>query len=159
MGLIVENVNFSKKDIFLKKYVDKSIIQDIKDADIVLLPNESDRNGVYISYPEGTIQFETYLSEKMKTKIEYAVLDDDFQILQLHSVDVVVPIMFIAQNVLLPIVVDEVYNFAKTKIMAGRTNIKSSNSTVELELFKEDSTGVQHIKYKGPIDGLKELNL
>lgn len=151
--LIIEDISFSKTDLLNKKYIPKRYKEDISSAGIIVIPSENVRDGLGLTFPERTVGIVDYLQSTIDTTIEYAVDDDEFQELELHSIDVVIPILFVAQEIMLPIVLSGVYDFIKSKVIGNR----ELKATVELEIYHETKEGSKHIKYKGPLKGLEEV--
>lgn len=147
-----EDTSFSKKDILLKEYIPQEYMESIANAEIVVFPNEFYRDSVPISFPENTINFIDYLNSVLNVDIEYAVGDDDFKEYQSHSVDIILPLLFISREVMLSLVSSGIYDYIKAKISRG-----SDNVNVKLEIFQETENGSKRIKYEGPLSGIKDV--
>lgn len=151
--LSIEDISFSRVDLLNKEYIPEQYKGDISAAGIIVMPNENAREGLHLSFPERTVGIVDYLQTAIDTTVEYAVDDEDFQELELHSIDVVIPLLFIAHEVMLPLVLNGVYDYIKSKVFASHER----EVNVELEMYHETKKGSKHIKYKGPLEGLEEV--
>ena len=98
-------INFNL--IYEKPYVPQKYINDIKKANILLIPTENSNRYEHPIFPELTLEFLDYVKENTPDDIitDIAISDDDFNRLELHSTAVTVA-TFIVTSVILPIAIE-----------------------------------------------------
>ena len=135
----------SRTKLLEEDFISKEFLDDIKDADIIILPHIEKRDA-FCSFPEYTIDFIDVLSDDFEGTVEVATDDSNFEPLQIHDIDLIVPIMWIAENILVPVVVDKIINWMR----------QNNSDSVNVELYKEKNGEIKSFKYKGNSEGLEK---
>ncbi|MBR6985478.1 MAG: hypothetical protein IKH75_18495, partial [Ruminococcus sp.] len=132
-------------------------IDDIKKANLLIIPNESFRDEGDILFPETTREFYDYIRENANDDIvaDIAISDDDFQRIELHSAVITVATI-IVKNAVLPIVTGMISAFLYD--LLKKHHRKSEDTTAKVKIITEEtkSKKCKTITYEGPVSGIKE---
>ena len=125
----------------------------LKEADVLLVP--TDLRPQYDSpvFPITTRTVFKRLQEGLgeSLMVEAAVLDNDYFEYEYRSEQIILPVLFVAQHVLVPLVVDLIVLYIHD-ILASRGNT-NLDITVQSEFHFKDASGKQlSLKYDGPAD-------
>jgi hypothetical protein len=127
----------------------------VQKADIAFLPDFNLRKGIERAFQPDTINFYKYVKQKSNDyRVEIFENKEDVRILSLHSFDIWLPTMWIANIILLPIAINLVSSYVYDKLK-GRNK---DEATVQLRIVIEDKSKGKSasIFYKGPGKELKE---
>ncbi|WP_303820915.1 hypothetical protein [Ruminococcus flavefaciens] len=161
-NLFFDNVKISDTDIsfeqiYNKEYIPEEYIDDIKKANLLIIPNESFRDEGDILFPETTREFYDYIRENANDDIvaDIAISDDDFQRIELHSAVITVATI-IVKNAVLPIVTGMISAFLYD--LLKKHHRKSEDTTAKVKIITEEtkSKKCKTITYEGPVSGIKE---
>lgn len=109
-----------------------------------------------LNYSPLTVEIEREL-RKAGVQLEIADPDDDRVYLETRSVDWVLPVMaFGAVLVNNPEAVQVVLGVISNYLFDKMKRL-GSNHTVRMEILRERLDGKDHLKYEGPVEGLKSL--
>lgn len=150
----MNNLEISRCDDRIKKRI-KNVLEDdtkgpIDNFDCIVLPSPYNENTCY--YAQETIDFVKFFQE-VNEKISIALLNnEDVKVRSLHSFDFFMPIIWIAENTLLPIIVGIVSAYIFDK-MKGR---ESEEANVDLSFVVERDNETKIIHYKGPAREFEE---
>lgn len=121
----------------------------LDNEDIVLLP--AVHRGV-LCYSQESIEFAKHCRETAPG-FSIDLLDDgDVQTLSLNSIDIWMPVIWIAKDILLPLAVGLVASYINDKLQ-GRSGEKAN---VEVDFVVEREGEKKMLSYKGDADALKE---
>ena len=141
------------EEIYKKPYIPKEYEQDIRNADILFLPQEKFRDRDVNSFPECTREFYSYFSDQIKGEVfnvEICASDEDFQRLELHDEVINIPLILLTSTAL-PIVVNLISSFLYDKLK----NRNKSDADANIELIVEKKGKSKTIHYKGSISGFE----
>lgn len=101
-NLMVADVELRFADVYQKPYFAKEYFEEIRKANLLLIPSENIREGLEPVYPEWTSDFLYYLRENAGegVVIDIAVDDEHYRKLVLHSSFVALATMLIREEVL-----------------------------------------------------------
>lgn len=139
------NENF---DFWINKdYINEEIRQKLKECNVLVLPDEGFRDRNDIHFPVGTIQLFHFLEKKKSSDFmpEVCFGDDNYKELALHS-DLTILGTFLATNIGLPLLVNHLYDFYKTKYG------KVTNKNVKIKLIEQEENKVRKLTYEGPAE-------
>lgn len=77
------DINF--ESIYEKDYIPQKYIEDIKQANVLIIPNEGFRDKKGLFFPECTSEFYQFLKSTSEIKTEICIDDDKFEKLELHA--------------------------------------------------------------------------
>jgi hypothetical protein len=132
--LIIKDTDLNFESVYSKPYFPKEHEEEIKKANLLLIPIESFRNFNKPVFPEETNKFYDYLREHNKDGLntEIVIADEDYLELELHSELINLPYL-ILDKALLPIVIGLITNYIyEKKFTLGRKpKMKVTMSVVE----------------------------
>ena len=153
----IYDTNISFEQIYNKEYIPKEYIDDIKKANLLIIPTEDFRDEGDILFPETTREFYDYIRENANDDIvaDIAISDDDFQRIELHSAVITVATI-IVKNAVLPIVTGMISAFLYD--LLKKHHRKSEDTTAKVKIITEEtkSKKCKTITYEGPVSGIKE---
>ena len=153
----VSDTEISFEQIYNKEYIPMEYIEDIKKANILIIPNENFRDEGDILFPETTREFYDYIKENADENIvaDIAISDDDFQRIELHSAVITVATIIVKYAVL-PIATSMIATFLYDLIK--KHHRKPEDTTAKVKIIAEESEKKKSkmITYEGPVSGIKE---
>jgi hypothetical protein len=152
--LKISSSNISFESIYLKNYVPTEYIEEIKKAELLLIPNLNSQEENKPIFPETTLEFLDFLNDNAKDnlKTDIAISDKDFNKLELHSATIVVA-TFIVTSVFLPIAINLVSNFLYDQ--AKKHHRSNDDLSAEVNIIVQDEKTSKQISYKGPVSGIE----
>ena len=153
----ISDTAISFEQIYNKEYIPKEYIEDIKKANLLIIPNENFRDEGDILFPETTRDFYDYIRDNANDGIvaDIAISDDDFKRIELHSAVFEVATI-IVQYVILPVATSIVGSFLYE--LAKKHHRKPEDTTAKVKIITEEtkSKKCKIITYEGPVSGIKE---
>lgn len=143
------------ENVYNSEYAPKD--NELKQANLLLLPYHNYREGVEYSFGENAEEFLRYIEshDHAEIKPDIAISDDKYQSMEMHSLLLDVGI-FIVQNVALPMAVSLLANYVYDKIKSLHET--KENVNVRVEIISENKDGKsKSIKYDGPATQFHEV--
>lgn len=108
--IIDSDLTFEK--IYEKKYIPSEYLDEIKKANLLIVPNENFRKKGDVLFPETTREFFEYIQDHPNDEIvaDIAISDDNFQRIELHSAVIEVATI-IVNVVVLPVAINMISNY------------------------------------------------
>lgn len=147
----IDSAKASFQDIYQKNTLSPDLLQNIKSADILLLPYE-DFKGFKSCFPEQTYQFYSFLkkeAEKHNLLVDIGASDEEYQELELHA-DVVNIAEVLIQWILFPIVTGIITNYLYDLIKQRK---KKMNACIKISVEKKGKT--KTINFEGDIENFE----
>ena len=139
---------------------DPSFKADLQAATVLLVPSDLRPEYEGPVFPTSTREVFRLLSEKLdgQAVVNAAVRDEDYIEFSYRSEDILLPILYIANSVLLPLVISVLGSYLYNCLK--RPNGEQSDGTVksELHFMKGDETQL-YFKYEGPADTFERIAL
>jgi len=146
------DINF--EIIYNKNYIPQQYINEIKKANVLIIPSEGFRDDNDICYfPECTSEFYGFLKNKKKIQTEICIDDDHFQTLELHA-DIIYIATLMVQYVVLPIVINLISAYLVDKVKSMNEDSKSIN--VNIHIIVEKNGKSKKIDYNGSVANLEK---
>ncbi|WGG46485.1 hypothetical protein [Rossellomorea sp. DA94] len=144
------DLNFEK--IYNKPYFPKKYEEDLKRANLLLLPYEGFRNFDSPVFPEQTMEFYKFIKDYEGDKLvgEISISDEDYAELELHA-DLINLADMIVNDAVLPIAIGLITNYLDRKIQGRKTKLK-----VKVKLTVVDRDKSKSISYEGDADKFEE---
>ena len=126
---------------------------------ILIVPSDLESRYDGVAFPGGTREFFRYLRERVgdQATVEAAVRDDDYQEFEFLSVDIILPVLYVANSVLLPIAInllsDWIFRLLHTD--GGR----ESDRKVQSEVHFDQQGRLKRMKYEGPASTFENIML
>lgn len=149
------DVTFEK--IYKKEYIPTEYLDDIKKANLLIIPNENFRDEGDVLFPETTREFWDFIREFPNDEIisDIAVSDEDFKRIELHSAVIeVAPI--IVQWVVLPIATSMIASFLYDLVKKYRRKPEDTSAKVKIITEETETKKSKMITYEGPVSGVKD---
>lgn len=152
----IEDSNVTFESIYAKSYFPGDI-PGIKEANVLLIPDENLRENTGITFPESTDEFFNFLRSNASEvfKPEIAVSDGDFQAFVMHSASVSLATM-ICNSTVFSILKSLVANFLYD--LGKRYLRKPAELSVDWTVYVQDAPDKSKmLKYRGSVEGLREI--
>lgn len=149
------DVTFEK--IYKKEYIPTEYLDDIKKANLLIIPNENFRDEGDVLFPETTREFLDFIREFPNDEIisDIAISDEDFKRIELHSAVIeVAPI--IVQWVVLPIATSMIASFLYDLVKKYRRKPEDTSAKVKIITEETETKKSKMITYEGPVSGVKD---
>lgn len=149
------DVTFEK--IYKKEYIPTEYLDDIKKANLLIIPNENFRDEGDVLFPETTREFLDFIREFPNDEIisDIAISDEDFKRIELHSAVIeVAPI--IVQWVVLPIATSMIASFLYDLVKKYRRKPEDTSAKVKIITEETETKKSKMIMYEGPVSGVKD---
>lgn len=143
--------------IYQKPYIPTEYMDDIKRANLLIIPNENFRDEGDILFPETTRELLDFIRETGGDEIiaDIAISDEDFRCIELHSAVIEVATI-IVQQVVLPIATGIVASFLYDLIKKYHRNPEEAAAKVKIITEETDTKRSKIITYEGPVSGVKD---
>ena len=153
--IIDSDLTFEK--IYEKKYIPSEYLDEIKKANLLIVPNENFRKKGDVLFPETTREFFEYIQDHPNDEIvaDIAISDDNFQRIELHSAIIEVATI-IVNVVVLPVAINMISNYLYDLIK--KYHRKPEDTSARLKIISEETKTkkTKIISYEGPVSEVKE---
>lgn len=150
---IIRDISLSFEDIYLKPYTPKSNIDEIKKADILLIPYEGYRETKGYFFPECTDEFFRFLKNyDEELLVDICISDDEYQTLELHS-DLINLAMLIIPSASWTIVINMVSAYLYDAVK--KLNRSANEINVNFKTISENDGKSKEVNYSGTIENFE----
>lgn len=129
-------------DYFISNNVSEKTQQKLGTVDVIAVPTKYD-NDLYL-FGQETIDFIKYCRQH-DSEHTFDILADEIKVLSLHSFDIWLPILFIAQNIILPATINLICNY----IWEKRRGREYEDANVDVTLIVEKDGTKKSVHYHG----------
>ena len=156
MEISVEDIDITFEKIYKKPYIPKEYIDDIKNANVLIIPNEKFKEEDTLVFAENTRELFDFLKENSNKLItDIAISDDDFQFVELHSAVIEIATI-IVQSCVFSILINVLSSFIYDQVKKCHRNREDTSVHVEIIVEEKKRKKTKKIKYKGPVSGIKD---
>lgn len=153
----IDETDITFDSIYDKPFIPQDYIEDIKKADILIIPEENFREEGDVLFPETTREFLEYLQEQIPKdmSVDIAISDEDFRKIELHSDLVNVATIIVSStafSIACSMVASFLYDMAK-KLLKRPQDL---NAKVKIISEETKTKKTKSITYEGPVSGIKE---
>lgn len=155
--LTISDTDISFEQIYKKEYIPVEYIDDIKKANLLIIPNENFRDEGDILFPETTREFFDFIKETSAEDViaDITISDEDFQRIELHSAVVEVATIIVESvvfNIALNLIASFLYDLIK------KYHRKPEDTSAKVKIITEETKTKKSkiITYEGPVSGVKE---
>lgn len=141
------DINF--ENIYKKEYIPQKYIEDIKNANVLIIPNEFFGDRKILSFPECTSEFYHFLKNRSEIQTEICIDDDKYEKLELHA-DIIYMATLIVQYAALPILVNLISSFLYDKVKSMNKEVNKTNMNIHIVVEEKGKT--KKISYEGSIE-------
>lgn len=158
-SISISESNITFEEIYNKPYCPKEYIEEIKKANILIIPNENIYQNENPLFPETTEDFLDFIKDSAEDGIvvDIAVSDDNFKYLELHSAAVIEIATIIVKMVCLPIALNLISSFIYNLISKYHRNAEDTNARFKIISEETSTKKSKIIEYNGPVSEIKEL--
>ena len=149
----VIDTELSFESIYKKEYMPKEYEEEIKSANILLIPNESFRDKQGLFFPECTDELLNFMKENENVKVDICISDEDFKKLELHA-DIVYIATMIVQWAVLPITTSIIAAYLYDKLNKSNKSPKETNTDVNVIVEKNGKSKMVH--YQGSVENFEK---
>jgi hypothetical protein len=156
-NVIIVDGGMAFDELYSKPYIVDEIKSEIITANALLVPHENFRDGYSLLFPETTNEFYSYLSSNKPDglNLNIAISDDDFNLIEMHSEVLNLPIMLV-QWVALPLLTSLIAGFLHDWIKR-RVNAKNEHkANIKIMVEETKSKKVKTIQYQGDAESFSE---
>ena len=153
----VSDSNVTFDQIYKKEYVPAEYMDDIKKANLLIIPNEGFRDEGDVLFPETTREFFEYLKENAHEGIvaDIAISDEEFRRIELHSAAIEVATI-IVESALFDIAIGLVGSFLYDLLKKYHRKAEETSAKVKTITEETDTKKSKMITYEGPVSGVEE---
>lgn len=153
----IEETDITFESIYDKPFIPQDYVEDIKKADILIIPEENFREEGDVLFPETTREFLEYLQEQIPKdmSVDIAISDENFRKIELHSDLVNVATIIVSSaafSIACSLVASFLYDMAK-KLLKRPEDL---NAKVKIISEETKTKKTKSITYEGPVSGIKE---
>lgn len=158
---LIKRMDISDSDItfekmYEKSFIPKEYIEDIKKANLLIIPNEGRYNKDDILFPETTRDFFDFIRESNNDIVtDIAISDADFQSLELHSAVIEVATIII-EHPIYDIAVGLIASFLYDYLKKHHRKANETNAKVTIISEESKTKTSKTITYEGPVSGIEE---
>lgn len=147
----VRESNVTFETVYKSDYAPKD--EKFRQANCLILPYENFRSGVDYCFSEYAQEVLEYSRDNSDLNMDIAATDDNYKVIELHSLLLQVGI-FVASSIVLPVVVNVVSSFVYDKIK--KLHEKKEDVEVRVTFISVNADGTsKQISYDGPADKLE----
>lgn len=141
--------------IYNKEYMPKEYEEEIRSANILLIPNENFRDKQGLFFPECTDEFFEFMKEKEteNVKVDICISDENYIKLELHA-DIVYIATMIVQWAVWPITTSIIAAYLYDKLKKSNKSPKETNTDVNVIVEKNGKSKMIH--YQGSVENFEK---
>lgn len=153
----IEDTDITFEEIYKKDYVPLENLDDIKKANLIIIPNENFRDEEYVWFPETTDQFFDYIKEYSDENViaDIAISDDNFKKMELHSAVIDVATVIVKSSVY-SIVINIISSFLYDLVKKYRRNAQETSAKIKIITEETETRKCKVITYEGPASDVKQ---
>lgn len=142
--------------IYRKEYVPQECLDEIKNANLLILPYEEFRGETRPLFPETTREFYDFLKENADESVlcDIAISDSNFNRIELHSATIDIATI-IVDSLVFDIAVGLIINFLWDLIKRYHREPENTSTKVEIIVEETKRKKSKKIKYYGPVSGIQ----
>lgn len=149
------NVSFEK--IYQKDWFPTELIDEIKEANFLIIPTDYLSDSKDAIFPETTTEFFNYIRGNSKNQLhpDIAISDENFKKVEKHSALVEIA-TFIVTDIALPIAIGLLSAYLYDLAKKYRRKPEELSAKVNILVEEEGKKKTTRIEYEGPVSGIKE---
>lgn len=155
--LKIVDTDLTFEQIYDKDYIPKDYMDEIKRANLLIIPNEGFSDSGDVLFPETTREFLDYIRDSSEEDIvaDIAISDEDFQRIELHSAVIEVA-KIIVQWAVFPIATSMIAAFLYDLVKKYRRKPEDTSARVQIITEETKTKKSKMITYEGPVSGVKD---
>ena len=155
--LNISDTDISFEKIYQKPYIPAEYMDDIKKANLLIIPNEGFRDAGDVVFPETTREFFDFIRETAENGVvaDIAISDEDFQRIELHSALIELATV-IVESPLFDIAINLIASFLYDLVKKYRRKPEETSAKVKIISEETETKKSKIITYEGPVSGVKD---
>ena len=156
--LNITDCSVSFESIYNADTTPQEYIEQIKEANVLIIPNNNRYGEKGVHFPETTREFYHYLKQKNTDGMiaDIAISDSEFQMLEMHS-DFIVIATMIVTNLVFPVVSGLITNFIYDKLKSEHKNPEEVVAKLEIIVEDKKNRSNKRISYEGPTSEIQNV--
>lgn len=150
--LVITESDLNFESIYGKPYFPKEYEEDLKKANLLLVPYDGFRDNQNPVFPEETMQFYEFIKEYNDGELigDICISDDNYLELELHA-DLVYLANMVLENVIFPVAIQLISNYIEGKLQKSKTDLK-----IKVNITVVDGETSKNISYEGDADKFED---
>lgn len=156
-SLKIVDTDVTFEQIYDKEYIPKEYLEDIKKANLLIIPNEGFRDTGDVLFPETTREFLDFIRDSSGDDVvaDIAISDEDFQRIELHSAAIEVATI-IVESAIFNIAIGIISAFLYDLIKKYHRTPEETSAKVKIVTKETKTKKSKMITYEGPVSGVKD---
>ncbi len=145
----VGNSQYSLQEYYEKDRISKECQNKVNTSDILIMPYKYNED---FYFADESVSFYKYCKNKSLDQDIDILADDNIKVRSLHSFDIWMPLIFIAKDILLPIIINVVSDYINEK----RKGREDEPCDVDITFKVKHGNDVKELHYKGSAEAFKD---
>lgn len=156
--LNITDCSVSFESIYNADTTPQEYIEQIKEANVLLIPDNNRYGEKSVHFPETTRELYHYFREKKTNGLitDIAISDSEFQMLELHA-DFIVIATMIVTDLVFPVVLGLITNFIYDKLKKEHKNPEKVIAKFEIIVEDKKNRSNKKISYEGPSSEIQNV--
>lgn len=155
--LEISDTDITFDQIYTREYVPCEYLEDIKRANLLIIPEEGYESEGTVLFPETTREFFEFIRENSGNDVlsDIAISDDNFQRIEIHSAAIEVATI-IVESLFFDVAVGLITSFLYDLIKKHHREPEDTAAKVKIIAQETKKKKSKMIIYKGPVSGVKD---
>ena len=145
----VGNSQYSLQEYYEKDRISKECQNKVNTSDILIMPYKYNED---FYFADESVSFYKYCKNKSLDQDIDILADDNIKVRSLHSFDIWMPLIFIAKEILLPIIINVVSDYINEK----RKGREDEPCDVDITFKVKHGNDVKELHYNGSAEAFKD---
>lgn len=153
----IVDTDITFEHIYSQNYIPKEYMEDIKKANLLIIPDEGLWDTKDVFFPETTREFFEFIRDYSDKDViaDIAISDEDFQRVELHSAVIEVATI-IVESAIFDIAIGIISSFLYDLVKKYRRNTDETSAKVKIITKETKRKKSKMIIYEGPVSGIKD---
>ena len=153
----IVDTDITFEHIYSKNYIPKEYMEDIKKANLLIIPDEGLWDTKDVFFPETTREFFEFIRDYSDKDViaDIAISDEDFQRVELHSAVIEVATI-IVESAIFDIAIGIIASFLYDLVKKYRRTKEETSAKVKIITKETKTKKSKMITYEGPVSGIKD---
>lgn len=138
-------------EYYTQVYGEQKITSKLRDNDCIAVPGMHTEQGMV--FEDDTIDFMKYCLQNDPNHKYALAVDGDIPLNSQHSADILIPLLIIAENGMLPVILNLLSSYIFNRI----ANRKHESHDIKVSIMVIDGDRNTRIDYSGPADGFTKV--
>lgn len=158
INITITNSTVSFDSVYSASTTPLEYIEEIKQANVLFLPDENRYNEHGVHFPETTSEMFQYFRDNATgdMNVNIAISDSDFQMLEKHA-DIIEIVKLIVDSTVFSIVIGLITNYIYDKLKKEHKNPDAVNARLEIIVEDRKAKTSKKISYEGPSSDIQNV--